>query len=184
MNLVPSVLMQGNSWKIVYRPDDVTYIPANGWSLHLALRGVTDTDVTGIFDALTGNYTITITTAIATYEPGNYSYFVYLSNTSERITVELGNTNITGDPLTTIGLDNRSHNVILLEAVEAFIERRATNNQIDHLRSSIGDSNTTKELERMSFTDLQKLRQNYARLVKMEKGSFPKAYAYGFKRII
>lgn len=184
MNLVPDTLTQGNSWKILYKPTDSSINDAAGWSLNLALRGVTDTDVQGVYDVETSTYTISITPTIAQYEPGVYSYFLYLSNVDERVTVEIGNTTVTGDPLTTIGLDLRSHNVKMLEALDAFLERRATNGQIDHIRSVIGDNTTKKELERMSFTELQGLRQNYLRLVKMEQGKFPKGYVYGFKRII
>lgn len=184
MELVPSQLIQGNSWSLTYKPDDPSITEANGWSLNLALRGPTDTDVVGTFDTFTSTYTITIDTTVAAYEPGLYSFMVYLTKPTQRTMVSVGNCTVVGDPLLTIGLDLRSHNVKMLEALDAFLERRATNNQIDHIRSSIGDSNTRKELERMSFTELQALRQQYLRLVKQEQGAYPKGYVFGFKRII
>jgi hypothetical protein len=179
MNLIPESLVQGNSFTINYIPTDITINDSNGWSLNLALRGVTDSDFISTYDPQSKSYSIVITTVLANYEPGIYTYFLYLSNTDQRLTVENGSVTITGDPLTTIGQDLRSHNVKILASIEAFIERRATNNQIDFLKSVLDG----KELERMSFTDLQKLRQVYLRAVKLEKGTFPKGVAFGFRRL-
>lgn len=183
--LIQNKLTQGDSLTFDYYPNNDSYNDSAGWTLNFSMKGPSDKNYTAIYDSENKCFTFTIDSDSANYEPGLYSYYIYLSNATRklRVAIEQGNVTVLPDPLTNTTQDLRTHNQIMLDAVSAFIERRASNDQIDHIRSMIGDSTTKKELERMSFLDLQQLRQKYLTLVKREKGIFPKAYQYAFKRI-
>ena len=173
--LLPQNLISGDTWEVYFSPPDGTKIPVNGWSLNLALRGNTTTDIVGTYNTSTNTYTIGATLAQAAYLPGSYSYSLYLMSSTKRETIESGNIDILENPLTEF-IDQRSHNKIMLDAIDAYLEKKATQQQIDHIETRLDG----KSLTRMSSLDLQKLRQTYSRLVKIEQQRFPVAVQYRF----
>jgi hypothetical protein len=66
----------------------------------------------------------------------------------------------------------------MLDAIEAFIEKRATQGQLDHLMSEIDQ----KKLQRMSMTELVALRDHYKSKVMAIKNTAPRKFLYQFTR--
>lgn len=66
--------------------------------------------------------------AITTLEPGNYTWVIEASASGNRWEVERGRCTVYPDP-TTASVDPRSHARIVLEAIQAVIENRATKDQ-------------------------------------------------------
>lgn len=174
--LLPQQIISGDTWVISFIAPDSVKVPANGWTLNLALRGNTNTDIEGTFNAGNNTYSIGPTLIQAAYLPGQYSYSLYFSSATGRETIESGNIDILDDPVSAQYLDKRSHNKIVLDAIDAYIQKKATNNQIDLIEQEIDG----KRLRRMSGLELQSLRQNYARLVKIEQQRFPVGVQYRF----
>lgn len=113
---------------------------------------------------LDGSFTIQIASgASSAIAPGHYQFYSYITNstTLERISLPTESTQILPDPSQTIA---QSFSVRMLAAVEALLERRATNNQLDLLRTNID----AKELERMNPNDLLLLRDKFKLKVAVE----------------
>jgi hypothetical protein len=126
----------------------------------------------GTYDTTTFSWTIGATPLQASYQVGTQTFALRLSkSTTDRITIESGF-------LEVVGIGSQSHNQKMLISIEAFIERRATQGQIDHIESHIGD----KILKRMDFRALQALRQKYKTLVLIENKRFPTAVNFSFGR--
>lgn len=141
----------------LYFKTAVPQYPANeGWML--TYRLVPRSSGTAIvFDASADgpDYVIQIGPSITSvWEPGNYSWFAYVQKTGERYQVEEGAIEITPDYATAETLDNRSHARKTLEAIEAVIEKRATQDQMAY---TIG----TRQLQRMPIKDLISFRNQY-----------------------
>jgi len=73
--------------------------------------------------------------------------------------------------------DYISHNQKMLNSLTAFIEGRAEDGQIDHVKSMIGD----KELWQTPMAEIIKIRDTYHNKVKMENGTFKKKIKFWFK---
>lgn len=173
--IIQNRLTQGDSWSCVYTPPKV--IEPTITSLKLALRGATNTDIVGAYDQLAGIYTLSVSPAVAQYLPGNYTYCLYLEAPGMRMTVEIGELVVLADPTGAYPVNVKTHNQRMLESITAYIEKRATNGQIDHIKSLVDN----KELWRITPMELLNLKQRYESLVARESGRFPKSYDYTFK---
>ena len=91
----------------------------------------------------------------ASYETGDYIWEAYITRSadSERIMVDSGRTEITTN-LANTSADLRSHAKIVLDAIEAVIENRAS---MDQSSMSIAG----RSLSRMSIDDLMTFRDRY-----------------------
>jgi hypothetical protein len=167
MAIIPHKLIIGDSFSVTF-PDDRS--SADSWALDLLIGD--SVTLHGTYDTTTFSWTIGATPLQASYQVGTQTFALRLSkSTTDRITIESGF-------LEVVGIGSQSHSQKMLISIEAFIERRATQGQIDHLESTIGD----KTLRRMSFTDLQALRQKYSYLVKIEQKRFPTQVNFTFGR--
>jgi hypothetical protein len=72
--------------------------------------------------------------------------------------------------------DFRSHAEIVLEALEAYIEQRATTHDIDVVEQEIAG----RRLKFMSALELTVLRSKYKQIVLTEQGRFPKTITMEF----
>lgn len=101
----------------------------------------------------------------AGYTAGQYSWIAWVEGgSSEKYTVDQGTLELAADyrgGAATVALDDRSHARKVLAAIEAVIERRASQ---DQMRYTIEG----RSLERTPITDLLKLRQKYQAAVAAE----------------
>lgn len=98
----------------------------------------------------------------ATWTAGEYTWNSYVAKSGARYTVEDGQVTLLPDPgVTTAPFDNRSHARKTLAAIEAVIEGRASQDQMEY---SIGD----RSLKRMPIVDLLMFRTQYRAEVRRE----------------
>lgn len=132
--------------------------------LRFTLTGLTVFTKTAVGDSFS------LTSAETSALPvGDYWYSIISFSGANRTTLATGTISVLPDPLLAINKESTSFNKRLLIALEAHIDGRATNGQLDHLRSVVG----TKELNRMSLTDLLQLRNRLKSAVNAEVGKNP-----------
>ena len=145
---------------------------SQGYTLNLSLRGLSELDIA------TTTTSLAITSAqSSTLSPATHSYLLYATKTTERITLQQGTVLVIANPLDSAVKDFSSFNIKMLDALEAHLLSKADSNQLDHLKSVIGD----KELQRMSLTDLVALRNKFLNLVNQEQGKSIKRVNYFFQ---
>lgn len=129
------------------------YPASAGWTLSYRLVPFTSgSPITLTATASGDSYRVTQPAATtATWAAGEYSWSAYVSNGSERYTVESGTVTLAVDPATVAAFDGRSQARIALEAVEAVLAKRAT---LDQEQYSIAG----RSLQRTPMADLLKLR--------------------------
>lgn len=139
--------------------------PAPEWSLHYALFNAA---ANYSFDAVGGGADHTVTLAAATTKPweaGRYDWTAYVDNAAgDRSVVATGAVIVKPDPATGLPYDARSHARKMLEAIEATIEKRATAQQLDLVRSAVGDRSGDLAPEK-----LIEWRDKYRREVQIEE---------------
>jgi len=74
----------------------------------------------------------------AAYTAGNYDWTAHVTDGTDRHTIAHGTIEILPDLSAAATYDNRTHARIMLDAIEAVLESRATNDQIDIISTSIG----------------------------------------------
>jgi len=128
--------------------------PAPKWSVDLILRGPGQIDLASVDDG--ENHTFHATAATTKgWVPGRYHYELRVSDGSDVVTVETGETRIAPDLATQpVGFDGRDHVRKVLDAVEAVIENRAT---IDQQSYQINN----RSLQRTPLAELLSLRAKY-----------------------
>lgn len=172
----PNQLVQGDSFtfKTTINKD---YHPSLGYELHLAIRGLNSADIVATVEA--GEYVLTLTSSVtSTLTPGVYKAIFYVIRGIERITIQQHELDVLDDPIQLSNIDLRSHEEIMLDAIEAFMENRATKGQLDHILTTIDG----KSLQRMTMTELLQLRDHYKNKVMTLKNKAPKRYLYRFVR--
>lgn len=135
-------------------PTTLADYPASaGWTLTYRLAPFTSgSPITLTATASGDSYRVTQPAATtATWAAGEYSWTSYVSNGSERYTLERGTVTLSADPATVATFDGRSAARIALEAVEAVIGNRAT---LDQEQYSIAG----RSLQRTPMADLLRLR--------------------------
>jgi hypothetical protein len=171
----PSTITQGDSFTFTTSIDE--YPPTDGYTLNLAIRGLSSADI--VATTLASDYIIDIPTSISsTLTPGTYKAIFFATKGIERITLYSKSLEVLEDPILMGNIDMRSHEQIMLDAIEAFIEKRATQGQLDHLSTEID----AKKLQRMSMTDLVALRDHYKSKVMVQTNKAPRKFLYQFTR--
>lgn len=130
------------------------------WTLTYAIRGASSLDVTC---TVSGSYYLATISAIdsGNLAAGRYWWQAYVSkaSTGERYLVDNGSLKVTADLADAVaGYDGRSHAQIVLDAIEALIQGKASK---DQLNVTIG--NTT--VGRMSPEQIERWRDVYRREV-------------------
>lgn len=163
---VPDVLYVGDNflWK-----RDLTDYPVADYALTYSFRlltsAATEIALTSsvITESDTSVYTIDVPSSTTTsYTKGNYTYQEYITKTaaSERLVINKGITTLKSNLDADTG-DARSSARIILQALEATMENRAT---IDQMSMSIAG----RSLSRMSPAELNKWKSDYQALVSNE----------------
>ncbi len=143
---------------ITWRRTLVDFPPSEGWELSYALRGPALLDITATADA--GGYLVS-NSAPAT--SGEYYLQGYVTRNTERHTVYSGNLTVKPDlsAITTGTYDGRSRVKRTLDAIDAVLENRASQ---DELQLEINTGTSSRRLARIPHDQLLKLRSVYAGL--------------------
>ena len=152
----PFSLVIGDRW--TWKKDDFTDYPSSAYTLKYSFRldgaGATEIQITASANGTAFKIEVGASTT-ANYTAGNYQWQSYLTRNSdsERITIDSGYIEVrpNRDLATT---DPRSHYKIVLDAVEAVLEKRATKDQEAY-------SINGRSLTRTSIEELMKLRDTY-----------------------
>ena len=153
INNVPTVWNAGDTLKWdVSVPD---YPATEGWTLTYEVKSKNDHVATITASADGDGYTVTVPAATsAGYAVGHHHYRAYVTKGSERYTVDSGDLEILKDFEDSGNYDDRSHAEIVLDAIEAVLESRATKDQESY-------SIAGRSLSRTPIEDLLKLRDRY-----------------------
>lgn len=171
----PISFTQGDSF--TFKTILTDYPTSSGYELHLAIRGLSSADLEASISE--EQYVFAFTTSItASLTPGVYKATFYLVKAAERITLQTTNLEVLEDPILMGNIDMRSHEEIMLDAIEAFMQNRATKGQLDHLMTEIDG----KKLERMNMLELIQLRDYYKAKVMSFKNQAPRKFLYQFTR--
>jgi|694.fasta_scaffold41482_2 hypothetical protein len=169
-------IIQGDSLEIKVNQSDINIELDD--VVNIAIRGNVNLDIIGVLEDSDYVFNITSTQSSNLVE-GQYKLILYVTNTNYKKTLYASSLVVKPD-LTVIeaGYDFKTHAQKMLEAIEAFIEGRATKNQLDHLMTEVDG----KKLQRMSMLELLKLRDYYQGKVNEETGRIPKRFLYSFTR--
>ena len=135
--------------------DDYTSAYALSYEFNI-VDGSTHTNFTISATEVSDVYYVEVgSSTTANYTKGNYQWFAYITRSadSERIMIDDGFLEVIDNYATTTS-DIRSHAKVVLDAIEAVIENRAT---IDQQSMSIAG----RSLSRMSIDDLLNFRNQY-----------------------
>ncbi|MGH7605422.1 MAG: hypothetical protein ACRENK_15680 [Gemmatimonadaceae bacterium] len=155
----PDTIRAGDTWQ--WRREDLANnYPAPTWTLSYVFKNATkgfgfDAGADGAF------FSVDLPASETEGMPaGSYRWAAQVRNGDERHTVGIGTTEVLADVFTDpdAAADLRSHNRIVLDAIRAVIEKRATR---DQERYSISG----RELWRTPIADLRALRAEYEALV-------------------
>lgn len=153
----PKEFTQGET--IQWTRQDLSDFPADIWTLTYNLNGPTNKDITATADGLTFLATISKTDS-ATYTAGDYWIQGFVSDGSERykvydskITVKKDLATITDDTY-----DGRSHNKIVLDALKALQEGRATH---EDTQVSISTEHGSKAISYLTPQELEAAIDSY-----------------------
>jgi hypothetical protein len=154
---------QGTSLHQMYKAPDTRIIPSNGWTLSISLRGSQslDKDLTSdeIHDIFYIDFTTTDTLIL---EPGIYFYQIKATDGTNVEIIETGEVKVLENiALSTAPIDTRSMVKKTLDAIDATLLGRATN---DQLRYAIAG----RTLEKTPITELLMLKDKYAMLYQRE----------------
>lgn len=141
------------------------YLASEGWTLTYRLVPRSGSAAAITFDAVADgdDYEVQVAAAVtAGWTVGDYAWAAYVTKSGARHTVDSGRVQIRPDPAAAAsGTDSRSHAEIVLDAIEAVIERRATKDQEEY---RIGD----RMLKHTPLADLRAMREEYRREVAAE----------------
>ena len=115
----------------------------------------------------------------AAYDPGRYDWIAQASDGADKYTVGKGAITVQPDLSAATTYDGRTHARKMLDAINAVLEGRGTNADLDLVRSVRGGRDSQREPEH-----LLKLRQHYANAVKAEDDAVAMANGQGTGRFI
>jgi len=158
---IPAKIIAGDSvsWQLAL----VDYPASAGWVLSYAFRGPGSISLTGT--ATVDDHLVSITPAIsATWAPGLYTGQAYISNGSERYTLEesLQLEVLTNLATSAANFDPRSANQKILDAIDAVLANAATTDQKEVEIAG-------KRITRFERDTLRKFRGSYAHKVWQER---------------
>lgn len=157
----PSELRAGETWK--WRRDDRTAdYPASAWTLKYAFKNASShIELTATADGAVFAVTVAAATTAA-YTAGTYKWNAWVEGgSSEKYPFDSGTLEVLPKYDSATALDDRSHARIVLDAIEAVIEGRATKDQEEY---TIG----TRSLKHTPLADLVKFRGQYKAEVQRE----------------
>lgn len=135
--------------------------PAPDWVLSAHLRGSAAINITATADGTGHKFTVAAATT-AGWAPGVFSYVARVTKGAEVHQVEVGTLEILADlAAVEAPFDGRTHAKRTLDAIQAVIEKRATQDQQKYTINN-------RELWRTPIADLLKLRDTYRTEVRRE----------------
>lgn len=158
---IPTELVAGDRW--AWKRTDLTEY-GSGYTLSYELTaegGGTPVTLTAAFSG--SDYIIEVGAATtAAYPPGTYRWVALITrdSDSERYRIGYGTVIVRPDPATSTA-DPRSHAKKVLDAINAVLETRATQDQMAYTING-------RTLERTPIKDLLRLRDDYAKAVRDE----------------
>ena len=155
----PTELRAGDTWKWTRSLSDY---PASIWTLtYVLVQAAVQKSITA--SASGDDFSVSVAKATtAAYAEGLWSWVAQVANGTERYTVDSGSINVLPDLATkSTGYDARTHARIVLDAIEAVIENRASKDQERYMIAG-------RELWRTPIPMLLKLRQTYRAEVKAQ----------------
>lgn len=164
---VPSEIIAGDTLTITITSAE--YPSTDGWTGCLALRGKMPVDITATGN-VDGSYTVSaLYTETRQYPAGNYLYVLYVANPTEQYTIETGRVDVVARADLSRNTDVRTHARKVLDAVEATLEGRATNDQLSYTING-------RSLQRTPLTELLQLREHYRDEVRKEEEQYGGKY--------
>ena len=155
----PSSARAGDTWQWTRTLADY---PASVWTLTYSLWNAS-ADITIVASASGDDHSVSVAGATTgAYSAGRYDWVARVSDGTDTYTVEDGRA-LTVLPAVGAAMDTRSHARVMLDAIDAMIEGRATDGDLDVVRTTIGDHTTEFDLP-----TLLKLRERYAAAVAEE----------------
>lgn len=153
----PDAVRAGDTIK--WRREDLSGdYPATTWTLKYRFRHPTNSGFEVIAAADGVDHAVTVAAATSSaWTAGRYQWAAWVESGSEKYTIGQGVMEVEPDYRTANAagvLDDRSHARIVLEAIQAVLEGRATKDQEEY---SIGD----RQLKRTPIADLLVLRDRY-----------------------
>lgn len=163
----PATLVAGD--RVAWKRTDLgaDYPPASytlSYEARLEGAGVTGITLTATEDG--SDYLVEVSQATsANYTAGDYQWDAYITrdSDSERVRVDHGSLEIKPDRATSTD-DPRSHAKIMLDAIDAALEGRASNTQLDILSYSYPTTSAQRDPE-----SLRRWRNYYANKVRAER---------------
>lgn len=132
----------GDTWRWVR---DLPDYPAPAWSLIYTLFG--PPGVVHITAAAYGAWhQVDLAPAVTgTYAPGRYDGIAHATDGTDRLQVWAGAIQVLPDLRTATAADGRSHARRMLDAIEAALEGRATDGDLDIVRTQLGDQTVERD---------------------------------------
>lgn len=160
LSVAPPRIRSGDS--VAWREPAPAYLPADGWEVRATLTGPSaPLTITGTWDAYGWTLTLT-TTQTAALTPGLWSLATYAVATGKRETISVRALRVDANPVITTGTrDTRSHARKVLDAIEAWLERRAS--------WAAQLSIEGRAIQQYPVADLLKLRDRYRAEVQREE---------------
>lgn len=156
----PLALRAGDSatWRISL----CDYPAGAGWVLSYALLSASAPKITFAAAADGDDHLVTLTAATtATWAAARYSMMATVSDGTDRATVRLADIVVLPDLTAAANYDGRSHARKMLEAIEAAIEARATNEQLDLIELTINISGASSHTSKRDRAALLEYRSKY-----------------------
>ena len=164
--VVPLKITAGDTLKFAYTGS--SYSSTDGYGLTLKLTGPSGSPQKFSYNANTGNTATTFDfrvapEATANLAAGIYSYALVADDGTDSFTVESGTVTVELRADLSANSDLRSHNQKVLEAIEALIEGRASNDVASYTIAG-------RSLAKIPLKELIDLRKYYKDLVREEQG--------------
>jgi len=141
---IPGRIVAGDTLRWTDQVPD--YPASDGWTLHYAIfsdQGIYHVDATA---SGTDHAFDVPASQTAKWQPGRYEWTAYVDNAAgERHTLGAGFLQVLPDPAATTPQDRRSHARRMLDAIEAALEQRATEQDLDLLRAQFGDQRVDRD---------------------------------------
>jgi len=137
--------------------------PAPTWVLTYTLfNAATKVSIVAAADGTEHAVTVSAATT-ANYTAGRYEWIASVASGSERYQIDAGVIDILPNVAALSKYDGRSHARIMLDAIEALLESRASSGDLDLVMGAFSDRRLQYDM-----AGLRKLRQEYAAIVASE----------------
>lgn len=159
----------------------LTDYPASAWTLtyYFKQEGASGSYFSAVASASGADYAVTVAAATtAGYAAGTWTWVAQVAGgSSEVYEVDRGSLEILPKYTASAALDDRSHARICLDAIEAVLQNRATQDQQEYAIEG-------RSLKRTPIADLLRLRDYYLAEVFSEKNAERRRNGYGAGRLV